>query len=307
MSADVASFAKIIVNPEAGAGRTAAKWPYIRDILRSGGLRFEHALTEAPGHAVELASLAAKQGFGWVVSVGGDGTINEVVNGIYGAGGLGEVALGIIGTGTGGDYIRTVGIPRHYQAACRCLMNPRRRKVDVGVVEYENNGRSKERLFVNFAGFGFDAEIVRRTTQQFKALGSLPAYLLGLLSTLVSYRNREVAVVIDGESLEGRVCTVLVSNGRYGGGGMLAAPGADLSDGLLDVLIFGDVSKPDLLWSLPRIYRGTHLTHPKVTLKHARRVEIRSAQPLPLQTDGELLGRVPARFSILPSVLSVIV
>lgn len=301
------SYAKVIVNPAAGAGGTARKWPHILDLLKSLGLRFEYDLTEAPGHAIELARDAAEKGYEQVVSVGGDGTINEVVNGLYNAGNIGEVVLGIISTGTGGDYIRTIGLPRSYPEMCRCLMNPRRLTVDLGVVEYMNGGDMVQRLFVNFAGLGFDAEIVRRTTQQFKSLGSTASYLMGLLTTLVFYQNREITLVIDGVAVEKKVCTVVMNNGKYGGGGMLTAPDADLTDGLLDVLIIGNLNKADLLWSLPRIYRGTHLTHPKVELHKAREIEIRTGAPLYLHADGELLGQVPARFRVLPAALNITV
>jgi diacylglycerol kinase (ATP) len=302
------NYARVIVNPVAGAGRTRREWPRIMGLFKGSGLRFEHDITEAPGHAIELAKTAAKNGYDTIVSVGGDGTINEIVNGLYASGNIKTTALGIVSTGTGSDYIRTVGIPRRYEDACRCLLQSKKRTVDLGVVEYNNNGSRVERLFVNFAGFGFDAEIVRRTTRQFKALGSLPSYLMGLLTTLVSYRNKDISLKLDGELLERRVCAVIMNNGRYGGGGMFAAPGADLADGWLDVLIIGDMSKPDLLRSLPRIYKGTHLTHPKVTMKRAREIEVspRSGR-IELQADGELLGEVPARFRVLPSALNVII
>jgi YegS/Rv2252/BmrU family lipid kinase len=277
-------------------------------LFKGNGLQFEYSLTEAPGHAIELARDAAKNGYDMVVSVGGDGTINEVVNGLYASGNIKENSLGIVSTGTGSDYIRTVGIPRRCDEACRRLIEPKKRTVDLGAVEYTDNSGLHERLFVNFAGFGFDAEIVRRTTQQFKALGSLPSYLMGLLATLVSYRNKDISMKVDGELIERRVCAVIMNNGKYGGGGMYAAPGADLADGLLDVLIIGDMSKPDLLRSLPRIYKGTHLTHPKVTMKKAREIEVSSRSGrMQLQADGELLGEVPARFRVLPSALNVIV
>jgi len=301
------SYAKVIVNPVAGAGNTARKWPFIMGHLKHLGLRFEHDLTEAPGHAIELTRLAIQKGFERIVSVGGDGTVNEVVNGIHEAGGMGKITLGIIETGTGGDYVRTIGIPRQYEKACECLMNSRKLTVDVGVVEYVNDSRLTRRLFVNFAGLGFDAEIVRRTTQQYKSTGSMSAYLIGLVTTLLFFKYQDITMVIDGETVESRICTVLMSNGKYGGGGMMAAPDADLTDGLLDVLVVGDLSKPDLLWSLPRIYKGTHLTHRKVTIKRAREVEIRSSRPLPLQADGELLGEVPARIYLLPAALQVII
>lgn len=301
------SYTKVIVNPAAGAGKTAKEWPRIMSLFQQHGLRFEHELTGGPGHAVELARLAALDSYDMVVSVGGDGTINEIVNGIYTSGNIQNTTLGIISTGTGGDYIRTLGVPRCSDKACQILLQPKKRTVDLGIVEYTNNGQMIERVFANFAGMGFDAEIVKRTTQQFKMLGSLSSYLIGALITVLTYRNRNIILSVDGEDIEKKVCTVIMNNGCYGGGGMFTAPNADIDDGLFDVLIIGDLSKPDLLYSLPRIYKGTHLSHPKVTLKKAREIEIRSTQPMPLQADGELLGEVPARFRVLPSVLNVVV
>ena len=298
---------KLIVNPVAGAGRTFKKWPHISDLLKSIGLRFEHDITEAPKHAIELARAAVRKGYELVVCVGGDGTINEVVNGLYDSGAIKDVTLGIISTGTGSDYVRTIGIPPYYVDACQRLLNPTKLQVDIGVVEYANNGDQVKRLFVNFAGLGFDAEVVRATTQRYKALGGLPAYLLGLLTTLLCYRNRDITLKLDDQVQEKRVCSVVASNGKYGGGSMLVAPDADPTDGLLDVLTIDDLSKPDLLWSLPRIYKGTHLTHPKVTMTRARKVEVESRQRIFLQADGELLGEAPARFSLLPSALNIAV
>jgi len=301
-------YANIIVNPAAGAGKTGRLWPRIMSIFKGHGLRFEHTITEAPGHAIELAKIAAKKGYDMVISVGGDGTIHEVVNGLYASGNISDNLLGIVSTGTGSDYIRTTGISRNFEDACRCFLQPRQRTVDLGIVEYAKNGGRAERLFVNFAGMGFDAEIVRRTTQQFKKLGAFPSYLMGLLTTLLSYRNHKISLVVDGKVEERRVCTVIMNNGKYGGGGMFTAPQADLADGLLDVMIIGDVSKPDLLRSLPRIYKGTHLTHPKVAAKKAKEIEVKSlGERLYLQADGELLGEVPARFRILPAALNIII
>jgi diacylglycerol kinase (ATP) len=277
-------------------------------LFKGHGLRFEHELTEAPGHAIELAKSAIKKGFEMVVSVGGDGTINEVVNGLYRAGNIRGAILGIISTGTGSDYIRTIGVPRRYENACRCLIKPTKQTVDLGIVEYMENGQRTERVFVNFAGMGFDAEIVKRTTQKYKITGSTLAYLLATLTTFMSYRNRDISLTIDGETVDKRVCTVLINNGKYGGGGMFAAPDASVNDGLFDVLVVGDLSKPDLLCSLPRIYKGTHLTHPKVTMKKAKEVEVKSSvEGMQLQADGELLGELPSRFRILPAALNVVV
>jgi len=296
---------RVIVNPAAGAGATAKKWPRIRKALESSGIRFEHDLTEAPGHATELAKSAVGRGYDMVVSVGGDGTLNEIVNGLYSAGANGTVMLGIISTGTGKDYIKTVGIPRPYEEACLRLCNPKKIVVDLGTVEYISNGRMEKRIFVNFAGLGLDAEIVRATTWRFKALGSMPSYLMGVFSSLVLHRNKDVVITLDGKTEKRRVDEVLVNNGKYGGGGMLPAPDADLKDGILNVLIINAASKPELVWALPRIYKGTHGTHPKVTMRRARMIEVQSAQPMLVQADGELLGEAPARFDVLPAALTV--
>ena len=299
--------ARLIVNPAAGAGRTAKKWPHIKEILKNAGLRFEHDITEAPGHAIELAKSAVGKGYKLVVSVGGDGTINEIVNGIYASGGIKDIELGIIGTGTGSDYIRTIGVSRQYQESCHHLLNPIKKSVDLGVVEFLGNGQSSKRIFANFAGLGFDAEVVRATTRKFKNFGGKPAYLMGLLSTFMTYKNRIIHLTIDGQKEDRKICTIVMSNGKYGGGSMLIAPDADPCDGLFDVLIIGDVSKPDLLWSLPRIYKGTHLTHPKVTLKRAKVVEIFADNKMSIQADGDLVGEAPARFSVLPSALNILI
>lgn len=301
------SYARLIVNPAAGAGKTAKRWPYIMQFLKKIGVKFEHDLTEAPGHAIELAKNAVSKGYKLIVPVGGDGTINEVVNGMYDTGNLKDVALAIIGTGTGGDYIRTLGVPRDCMAACARLLNPQKIEVDLGMVEHGTENQKKRRLFTNFAGLGFDAEVVRATTKKFKKLGSVPSYLAGLLTTLVTYRNREMTIRTGGKEEERKVCTVIMSNGKYGGGSMFIAPEADIRDGLFDVVIIGDVSKPDLLASLPRIYKGTHLTHPKITLKRVSEIEIQSKTPIALQADGELIGKAPARFKVLPSALTILV
>jgi diacylglycerol kinase (ATP) len=301
-------FAKVIVNPEAGAGKTGRLWPQIQSLFHGHGLRFEHDVTEAPGHAIELASHAARNGYDMIVSVGGDGTVNEIVNGIHASGNIENSLLGIVSTGTGSDYIRTVGVPRHFQDACRRFVRPEKRRVDLGVVEYMKNGKQEQRLFVNFAGTGFDAEIVRRTTQQFKSLGGLLSYLCSTVATIIMYGNKKVSLKVDGEEKERKVCTVIMNNGKYGGGGMYTAPDADLADGLLDVLVVGDMSKPNLLYSLPRIYKGTHLTLPKVSMMKAKEIEIESLGPkMHLQADGELLGELPARFRVLPSALNIVV
>ena len=299
--------AYLIINPTAGAGKTKKQWPLINEYLKKIGFDFEGKETEAPGHAIKLADDAVKKGYKNIVAVGGDGTVSEIVNGIYNADGLNTVTLGIISTGTGADYIRTIGIPGDYEEACNKLINPVTRNVDVGMVECLKNGQTTSRLFVNFAGIGFDAEIVKATTQKYKAMGRVSAYLLGLLSTLVSYKNKEVDIVIGNEKKRRRICTVIMGNGKYGGGGMYTTPKAEIDDGLLDILIVGDLSKPDLIQSLPTLYEGTHLNHPKVSLKKASEVTINPLISMAVQADGDIVGESPATFKIIEEKLHLIV
>jgi diacylglycerol kinase (ATP) len=144
--------AKVIVNPTAGACSTRRKWPIISRLLKHIGLSFEFQYTEGIGHAIELARAATSDGYGCLVAVGGDGTVNEVANGILCSNGAAETALGIISTGTGGDFIRSIGIPRDYSSACSRLTSCRRLSIDVGVVECQSKGQTLRRFFVNAAG-----------------------------------------------------------------------------------------------------------------------------------------------------------
>lgn len=296
-----------IVNPVAGAGRTARIWPELRSRLNDSGLKFDSALTSASGHATSLAREALLKGYELIVAVGGDGTVNEVVNGICTDGGEKNVTLGIISTGTGSDLIRTLGIPRAPLESGRILLSPRKQAIDIGLAEFVLGGQTARRFFVNFAGVGIDAEIVRATTQRFKRLGDKPAYLAGLMATVFSYRNVQTSIILDGDVATKKVCEVLVSNGKYGGGSMLVAPEADPADGWLDVMSIKEMSKVELLRCFPTIYKGTHIRNPKVEMKRAKEIEIRPVNPLPLQADGELLGETPVKIRIVPKMLNVAV
>lgn len=297
----------VIVNPHAGAGKTARQWPQIEQLMQGLGLRYEHALTEAPGHAIELVAAAARRGYRTVVAVGGDGTVHEAANGLWQAGALDTVSLGVVSTGTGSDFLRSTPIPADGEAACRRLIQPVTLRIDLGVLEFQQDGAPAKRCFVNMAGIGFDAEVVRTTTLKYKALGAAPAYLLGLLTTFLTYRARSLILSLDGAAEKRRVFTVMMGNGKFGGGGMMTTPDAELADGLFDVMVIGNINALDLISQLPKLYQGTHVNHPKVDIYRAARVEINPSRPMALQADGELLGQAPAVFSLLPKALNLIV
>jgi len=299
--------AKVIVNPVAGANLTRRKWPHISRLLKYVGLSFDYQYTEGVGHAIELAKTAAVDGYRYVVAVGGDGTVNEIANGILHSTDASSMALGVISTGTGSDFARSVGIPRHYINACSSLTSSRRLLIDVGVVEYKSKGQSLRRFFVNAAGIGFDAAAVETTERLPKYLGGTIPYLVGLLRTLFGYQNKSVVLRIGDKVEAARILSVVVANGSYFGGGMHVAPEASLNDNLLDVVVIGDVGKFELLKALPMVYKGTHGTHPKVSMEKAANITVESSERVLVHADGELLGEGPASFWLMPAALNIVV
>jgi diacylglycerol kinase (ATP) len=299
--------AKVIVNPVAGANKsTFRQWPHIQGLLRESGLSFDFQYTEGVGHASELARLAASDGYHFLVAVGGDGTIHEVANGLLNSPNAGATTLGVVGTGTGNDFIRSMGIPRDYIKACQCVMGNRRSLIDVGLVEFKKNGKTTRRYFINGAGVGFDAEVTEASHRMPRLVSNTVPFVLSLLKTLPTYRNKDVKMSIDGRQEKRRVLSVIVSNGAYFGGGMRIAPQAELSDRKLDVLTIGDVGKVELLQVFPRVYKGTHITHPKVRMEKAEKITIECDQRILLQADGELLGEGPVTFQVVPAALNVV-
>ncbi len=299
-------YAKLIVNPAAGANSTLRKWPGIQSLLKQTGLSFDYQFTESPGHGIEIAKAAASDGYRYLVAVGGDGTIHEVANGILQTSNAKETSLGIICTGTGSDLSRTIGISRDYSHTCASLINPRQVIIDVGSVEYRKNGQPLQRYFINYAGIGIDAEAVRATERFPKFFGGTIPYLVGLACSFIGYRNKPVTLRIGDRAAEkAQVLSVVVANGGYYGGGMHIAPQAKTDDSLFDMVIIGDIGKFDLIKTMPRVYKGTHLTHPKVRLERDTSITIQSSQKFLLHADGELLGEGPVSFSLISKGLTL--
>jgi diacylglycerol kinase (ATP) len=236
-----------------------------------------------------------------VVAVGGDGTVNEVAAGIVGNSG---VELAVIPRGTGVDFVRTYGIPRKLDGAVEVALHGRTREIDAGRVGYRAwSGEAGEAWFFNAAGVGMSGAVAKRTNESTKALGGKVSYLWSTLAVFARWRNTEVRVSVDGEIRGGRMNEIVVANGRYLGGGMMLCPEASPDDGLFDVLVIGDLTKRDLIRTMPKIYRGTHLPHPKAELLRGRTVSVDADEPLPLQLDGEQPGTTPVRFELVPRAL----
>jgi diacylglycerol kinase (ATP) len=252
------------------------------------GLTGDALLSERPGDLTRLAVEAADGGASLLVVVGGDGSVNEVANGIAGRDG---VEIAVIARGTGWDFIRTYGIPRDVDEA-------------VGRVAYRTwAGEEASAYFANIASAGMSGAIAQRANETSKALGGKASYLWATLAVFARWRAGEVRVSVDEETREGRMHDIVVANGRYFGGGMMICPEAKPDDGRFDVLLIGDLTKRDLLVTLPKTYRGKHLPHPKAELLRGSTVTVEATEPLPIELDGEQPGTTPARFEIVRRAL----
>ena len=228
--------------------------------------------------------------------------MNEIANGIAGL----DIELAVIPRGTGWDFVRTYRIPRRFDDAVKVALDGRTREIDLGRARYRGwDGGERESWFANIASAGMSGAIAKRTNESSKALGGKVSYLWATLAVFARWSTSEVAVTVDGESRRSRLHDVVVANGAYFGGGMKICPDAETDDGAFDVLLIGDLTKRDLLLTLPKTFRGRHLPHPKAELLRGTTVTVEATEPLPLQLDGEQPGTTSARFELVPRALRV--
>ena len=251
-------------------------------------------LSEFPGHLAQAAGEAPEA---LLVVIGGDGTVNEVVNGIAGK----DAEIAVLPCGTGQDFGRTHGIPSRFDDAVHVALHGETRTIDLGRVELEDGTR---RFFANVGSAGMSGAVALRANSMTKALGGRVTFFYALTREFLAWQNTRVTVELDrGVQREGAMHDVIVANGRYHGGGMQLAPEALQNDGAFDVVLIGDVTKPDFITTAPKLYSGRYLAHPKVELLRSPTVGIDAAQALPLEVDGEPIGTTPARFEIERSAL----
>ena len=292
----------VIVNPASASGSTGEAWPQIASDLRSQFGSFRVLFTKRRGDAAALAGEAARKGAKLIIACGGDGTISEVANGILSSGK--DVELGILPSGTGGDFRRTLEIPARTRDAARILRTGRSVRIDVGRVSYiDQNGKDATRYFVGVASCGMSTKVIERVK------GDKVSFVNAMLKTAM--QNAAVRVVVQLDDTHDRHLTVLnlcIANARYFGGGMKIAPDAKLTDGKFDVVGVGDLSALQIFTSAPRVYLGSHLSMPEVSHALARKVNVWPADTcaeVALEIDGELPGRLPATFQIIPEALRV--
>ena len=278
----------VILNPTAGRGAGAQLSSQIVAYLSDYGLDFELATTNAPGHAAVLAREAVTRGQDRLLAVGGDGTFNEVLNGMLQAGSTPDgPVLGVVPIGTGNDMAYGVGLPLDWQQASQVIAQGSTRVLDVGQVKCDNDA---DLFFGNGVGIGFDA-IVNIESRKLKRLRGFPLYFVALMKTLIAYYHApEITIHVDGEATVQSSLMISIMNGRRFGGGFYMTPEALMDDGLFDVCVTGKVARHKMVGFVPRFMRGTHVTDRRVTLTQGRRISVAIESPWAAHVDGEIYG-----------------
>jgi YegS/Rv2252/BmrU family lipid kinase len=305
----------VIVNPKSQGGKLASRWPEIAETL-TRAFPYDDVLTQGPGDATRIAREALKAGAERIVAIGGDGTINEAVNGFFEDGKpiAPDASLAIIPFGTGGDFRRTLELPTDAAGAARVIAANHKKKVDVGKLSLtDHDGNPALRMFINIASFGVSGHLDRMINKSGKKLGRLGYFTTGVRATM-SYKNQRVQLRFDGDAkdrVEVTAYNVAVANGKYFGGGMKIAPDAEIDDGKFDVTVVGDLGIMQLMTGFARqVYSGAHLKTKGISVRRAKVVEAEAVDPndkIEFDVDGEHLGRLPARFEILPTALWLVV
>ena len=305
----------VIVNPKSASGSTRDKWSQTASDLRTHFGPFTVAFTKCAGDGTEIADRAARSGRRFIIACGGDGTINEVANGILRSGV--DAELGVLPSGTGGDFRRTLGIPLAVREAAASLRTGETRNIDAGRVTFTgNDGNIAERYFLNVSSFGLAASVIKRVKSA-KVFDWLPVdalrgkanFAVSTLQEVLDLNPVSIRIRIDdGDEKTLQTINFCVANSRYFGGGMLIAPDAKINDGKFDVVNIGDISTAKILARGYTLYRGTHNELAEVNSKLASKIEVSAADPsteILLETDGELPGMLPATYEIVPNALRV--
>ena len=301
----------VIVNPQAGNGRTEKIWPNIESALEKSIGSFEVLQTTCRGDATDLSRRILKEDAARIVAVGGDGHLNEVLNGFI-ENDLpvnAESRLSFVMTGTGCDFQRSLGISGKWQNAVAELKDAKVQKIDVGKVTYTAADKTQKiRYFDNIASFGLSGAVDHclEHSRLRDYLGGSPLFLWATIKTVFTHPNQSIRFRID-DGPEEEICSRLglLANGRYFGGAMHAAPEAELDDGLLDLLMLKEISVAKFLWHLPKIYKGTHLKIPEIFFQKVRKFTAESSEQVILDIDGESPGYLAATFEVLPKILNL--
>jgi len=305
----------VIVNPKSASGATREKWSLTASEMRAHFGPFSVAFTKGPGDGIAIAEREGKSGRRFIIACGGDGTINEVANGIIRSGM--DVELGILPSGTGGDFRRTLGLPLSNLEAAATLRDGQTRTMDAGRVTFQNHdGDVVSRYFLNISSVGLAASVIKRVKAakvfDWLPMDSLRGKANFAFSTLQEVINLEPVTVRicidDGDERTIQTICLCMANSRYFGGGMMIAPDAKINDGRLDIVNIGDMSTVKILLNAYSLYRGTHLGLTEVNSMLAKKIAVAAVDPsqqILLETDGEMPGMLPATFEIVPNAIRI--
>ncbi|MBX0327287.1 diacylglycerol kinase family lipid kinase [Oscillochloris sp. ZM17-4] len=301
----------VILNPWAGRGAAGQRRPELEAALRAAGAEFDLVETHARGGATELTYQALDRGYDCVAAVGGDGTINEVVNGLVGGRErLGrEAALGIVPLGTGSDFVKVLDgfVPNDIHGAVRRLAAGRTRPIDLGKITVESPAGEERRHFINGLGMGLDAQVAVESLK-LTGLKGFAVYLMAIIRALGSYKANVMTVRFDEYEVRRRLLFASVASGRSQGGGFLMTPEAMIDDGLLDICIVEKLRLDQIIRYLPKLMEGTHTTLREVTMGRARSIEVLCANGIPVATDGEVVAThaTRVRVEVQPGAVSLV-
>ncbi len=298
-----------VVNPHSGNGKTAKNWPNLNKLLIQNDIEIEYEYTSSQGDGILLAKQARDIGYKNIIAVGGDGTVNEVLNGL-----LADdkdidkdMELAILEHGTGSDFVRSFKQKKGIHNFIKLLKRNKTVKVDIGKIDFQSmNGDRASRYFLNAANLGIGADVVNRANKNSKALGSKLTYFTGTIATLLSFKNVEVSCTLDNEEIiEGKYLGVIVCNGQYMGGGMHIAPQAQTDDGLFEIVFIKDLTKARFLRHFPTIYLGKHINLPEIAIYRSKKLTVTTKEQTIFEADGEIPGMAPIVCQVIPKALSL--
>jgi diacylglycerol kinase (ATP) len=295
-----------IVNPIAGHRRAPRHWPRLLSSLGEVAAGVATWWTEWPGHAEKLAARARREGFDRVVAVGGDGTLLEVVNGLWWEPGGSQPSVGVVPFGTGCDYVRSFNLGRSLQDKVATALGKATLEVSLGLVRLQGlDGKPRQRVFVNVLGLGFDAQVIYGFRQQRLVLPGKTLYFLSGLRELARLKHHRITGELNGRPLETEAAVVVLGLGRFFGGGLMITPGASPQAGHFQVVLGQKLRRLDVLTLLPGLYFGKHLDHPEVKAHYAGHVKIKADPPAYVEAEGELEGLTPLEVTIIPGALRI--
>ncbi len=299
-----------VINPASAGGKTAKIWPKKSKYFKKEFKNFNEIYTKEPGDAIEIARKAVEANYDCIMSVGGDGTVNEIINGMLTAKEEGrKTKLLIYPLGTGSDLSRALKLPNDIEDFIVLMKREKIRKIKVVEAEYSNYQKEREkRYFINIADCGMGAEVAKKLNESKKTIDGSLSYLLKIFQTLFNYQNKEMKIEADDKLLyQGKINSAIVAHGNYFGGGIRIAPEADLFSDKLNLILLKDFSKIGIIINLIKAYKGTHLKHSLVKSYQVEKVMVSAVERVELELDGESLGICNAEFKISKKEVSILI